>query len=190
MAKFAYKDDTQKFAFEDFFGRRLCDFRKFICRLLHSPGRNRPGSGQPTSNRRTDPMHLATRWDRYSRRWLLVPERAHPQTRHQVREVAARAPSGAPRRCAKLAARLTDDPRACIPEAALRTRSIGTPEPRVAKPSLLPTPRRDHRKGGRRSVARCGLYFVGYVTVYPPVWKQPRASSLARTCLADPGCRP
>jgi hypothetical protein len=79
MAKFAYKDDKQKFAFEDFFGRRLCDFRKFICRLLHSPGRNRPGSGQPTSNRRTDPMHLATRWDRYSRRWLLVPERAIPR---------------------------------------------------------------------------------------------------------------
>jgi hypothetical protein len=42
MAKFAYKDDEQKFAFEDFFGLRLCDCRNFMCRLLHSPGCNRP----------------------------------------------------------------------------------------------------------------------------------------------------
>src|SRR5215212_5411259 len=37
----------------------------------------------------------------------------------------------------------------------------------VAKPSLPPTSQHSHRRAGRKSVARCRLYFVGYVTSMP-----------------------
>src|SRR5215212_11881920 len=37
----------------------------------------------------------------------------------------------------------------------------------VAKPSLPPTSQHSHRRAGRESVARCRLYFVGYVTLNP-----------------------
>jgi hypothetical protein len=77
---------------------------------------------------------------------------------------------------------LTGDPRACVLEVVLRTKRIGTPVPRVAKPSSVPTSQCDQRRARSQSKAQCGLYFVGYVTSTPG-----RISS--REPFAYPPCR-